>query len=96
MKKLIFLLLVPVILLPTYAIADNRTVLLNVQNMTCPVCPLTIKKALSEVNGVQHIVIDYEAKTATVQFNDSLATSDKLTAATENAGFPSTIAKQIP
>ncbi|CAG7857751.1 hypothetical protein MCAMS1_02690 [biofilm metagenome] len=96
MKKLFSLFLFPMVLIPNGVLATNRTVLLEIQNMTCPVCPLTIKKALKGVNGVQHIEIDYEAKTATVQFDDAMTTADKLAAATTNAGFPSTIAQQTP
>jgi len=39
---------------------------------------------------------DYEAKTATIPFDDAMTTTDKLIAATKGAGFPSTIAKQKP
>lgn len=96
MKKLLCLFLLPIVLISNGVMAANRSVLLEIQNMTCLVCPLTIKKALSKVNGVQRIEIDYEAKTATVQFDDAMTTTDKLIAAITDAGFPSTIAKQTP
>jgi mercuric ion binding protein len=73
--------------------AAPRTVTLDVQNMTCPVCPLTVKKALERVSGVQHVTVDYASKTATVQFDDATATADTLTAATQAAGYPSTVKK---
>jgi mercuric ion binding protein len=75
------------------ALAAPHTVTLEVQNMTCPVCPLTVKKALERVSGVQQVTVDYASKSATVQFDDAIATADKLTEATGNAGYPSTVKK---
>jgi mercuric ion binding protein len=72
-------------------VAAPRTVALNVQNMTCAVCPLTVKKALEQVSGVQQVTVDYASKTATVHFDDAAASVDKLTEATQAAGYPSTV-----
>jgi periplasmic mercuric ion binding protein len=75
------------------ALAASRTVALDVQNMTCAVCPLTVKKALERVSGVQQVKVDYANKTATVQFDDAITTADKLTEATKAAGYPATVKK---
>jgi mercuric ion binding protein len=75
------------------ALAASRTVMLDVQNMSCAVCPITVKKALEHVYGVQQVSIDYASKTATVQFDDLVTTADKLTEATKAAGYPSSIKK---
>jgi mercuric ion binding protein len=75
------------------ALAASRMVTLDVQNMTCAVCPITVKKALENVSGVQQVSIDYAGKTATVQFDDTLTTADKLMEATKTAGYPSSIKK---
>ena len=73
------------------ALAASRTVALDVQNMTCAACPLTVKKALEHVSGVQQVTVDYANKTATAQFDDTATAADKLTEATKSAGYPSTI-----
>ena len=73
------------------ALAASRTVTLDVQNMTCAVCPITVKKALEHVSGVQKATVDYESKTATVEFDDATATANQLTEATKNAGYPSSV-----
>lgn len=73
------------------ALAAPRTITLDVPNMTCPICPLTVKKALERVPGVQQVAVDYASKTATVQFDDTGATAEKLTEATKAAGYPSTV-----
>ena len=76
------------------ALAVSRTITLDIQNMTCAVCPITVKKALEHVSGVQQVKVDYANKTATVQFDDTTATADKLTEATKAAGYPSSIKKE--
>ncbi|WP_374091078.1 mercury resistance system periplasmic binding protein MerP [Methylomicrobium lacus] len=74
------------------ALAASRTVTLDVQNMTCAVCPITVKKALEHVSGVQQVTVDYASKTATVEFDDATVSSpDQLTEATKNAGYPSSV-----
>jgi len=75
------------------ALAASRTITLDVQKMTCAVCPITVKKALEHVPGVQQVSVDFGSKTATVQFDDAKATADKLTEATKVAGYPSSIKK---
>lgn len=71
--------------------AVPKTVTLNVQNMTCELCPITIRKSLLKVSGVSTVAIDYEKKTAVVTFDPDRATTNTLTQATTNAGFPSTL-----
>lgn len=93
MKKRILPLLTALAVMSGGALAASRTVTLDVQNMTCPVCPLTIKKTLKNVSGVQQVSVDYASRTATVEFDDALVTADTLTEATQNAGYPSTIKK---
>ena len=74
-------------------LSASRTVMLDVQNMTCAVCPITVKKALEHVSGVQQVKVDYAGKTVIVEFDDTVASADKLTEATKTAGYPSTIKK---
>jgi mercuric ion binding protein len=73
------------------ALAASRTVTLDVKNMTCAVCPITVKKALEGAVGVQQVSVSYADKTATVKFDDTATTADQLTGATKNAGYPSAI-----
>src|SRR5216683_2187684 len=51
--------------------AASKTVTLNVPGMTCPVCPITVKKALNKVNGVSQVEVSYEKKEARVTFDDA-------------------------
>lgn len=70
---------------------QSKTVTLDVPGMTCKFCPITIRKALKKVPGVIEAKADYETKTATVTFYPEKTTVEKLTTATKNAGYPSTL-----
>jgi mercuric ion binding protein len=59
-----------------------------IANMTCPTCPITVKKAMQGVAGVRSVSVDLEAKTATVAFDASQANLAMIAAASTNAGFP--------
>ncbi|HEV8553684.1 MAG TPA: cation transporter [Casimicrobiaceae bacterium] len=73
--------------------AATQTVVLDVQNMTCALCPITVKKSLEQVPGVVSAKVDLDKKTATVQFDPNKAAPVALVKATTNAGFPSTVHK---
>ena len=73
------------------ASAASRTVTLNVENMYCALCPLTVKTALQKVDGVEHVTVSYEETTATVTFDDSKTDTQHLTEATTKAGYPSAV-----
>lgn len=70
-----------------------ETVTLNVQNMSCAACPITIKKALEQVPGVRNVKIDFEKKTATVRLDPDHVNVASLIKATADAGFPSAVKK---
>jgi len=91
MKNKIFQLFLIFTVISGSALAASRRVTLAVQNMTCAVCPITVKKALEHVSGVQKVKVDYASRTATVEFDDSAVTVDQLIEATNSAGFPSSI-----
>ncbi|ODT85061.1 MAG: mercuric transport protein periplasmic component [Nitrosomonadales bacterium SCN 54-20] len=88
------LLLAALVALPLTALAATpKTVELNVQNMTCELCPLTVKKSLEKVPGVSAVKVDFDHKTATVSYDADKAQPEALTKATANAGYPSTVDK---
>ncbi len=71
--------------------AATQTVTLSVPGMTCPACPFTVKRALSKVEGVSKIDVAFEKREAIVTFDDSKTNIQKLTKATEDAGYPSSV-----
>ncbi|EKT4485120.1 mercury resistance system periplasmic binding protein MerP [Pseudomonas putida] len=86
------LLIAVLAVLPITALAaPPRTVTLDVQNMTCPVCPITVKKSLEKVVGVSNVQVDLAQKTATVTYDPEKTPPEALTEATTNAGYPSDV-----
>ncbi|HEJ5605378.1 MAG TPA: mercury resistance system periplasmic binding protein MerP [Thauera sp.] len=77
--------------LATPAWAAVQTVTLSVPGMTCAACPITVKKALSKVEGVNQVDVSFDKREAVVTFDDAKTTVQKLTEATTNAGYPSSI-----
>ncbi len=77
--------------LSTPAWAATQTVTLSVTGMTCAACPITIKKALNKVEGVENIKVNLEEKTALITFDDAKTNVEALLEATKNAGYPSTV-----
>lgn len=83
-----------VMLMPLASLAATpQTAVLDVQNMTCGLCPVTVKKSLEKVVGVSRAQIDFAAKTATVTFDADKVSASALVKATTDAGFPSTVRK---
>lgn len=72
--------------------AAARTTTLNVSNMTCATCPITVKHALMKVKGVTRALVDFERKQAVVSFDDAVTTPAALIKATTDAGYPSSVA----
>lgn len=73
--------------------ATPQTAVLDVQNMTCELCPVTVKKSLQKVPGVSQARIDFARKTATVTFDADKTNAMALIKATTDAGYPSTVRK---
>src|SRR5258708_26344604 len=76
------------------ALAATKTVPLDVPSMTCPVCPITVKKALTAVPGVSKTDVIYAKREAVVTYDDAKTTVAALTKATTDAGYPSTVKGQ--
>jgi mercuric ion binding protein len=71
--------------------ADPRTVTLGVEHMTCAACPITVRKALSQVAGVSASTVDMKAHTATITLDPTRTTPEALAMAVSNAGFPARV-----
>ena len=71
--------------------AASQTAIFDVQNMTCSLCPVTVKKAFQQVPGVEDAKVDFDHKTATVKYDPAKADTAALVKATTDAGFPATV-----
>lgn len=93
MKNVMFQIAVAVATLSFNAQAAVRTVTLDVANMSCITCPLTVKTALKRVPGVVDASVDFKLKQARVTFDDSQANVQALEKASTDVGFPATASK---
>jgi mercuric ion binding protein len=71
--------------------AGSKTVTLTVSNMTCVTCPITVKMALTKVEGVSKAAVDFDKKEAVVTFDDAKTNAAALVKATTDAGYPSAV-----
>jgi mercuric ion binding protein len=90
MKKLLCA-AVAVFVLASPVWAGSKTVTLTVSNMTCVTCPLTVKMALTKVEGVSKAAVDFDKKEAVVTFDDAKTNAAALVKATTDAGYPSAV-----
>jgi len=73
------------------AMAAQKTVVLSVPSMNCAACPITVRKALEKVPGVQSVKATLEPPEAVVTYDDAKVGVDRLTEATKQAGYPSSV-----
>ncbi len=78
-------------LVSSTALAAVQTITLSVPGMDCPVCPITVKKALEKVDGVKKANVEFKSREAKVTYDAAITTPDKLMKATTDAGYPSTL-----
>lgn len=71
--------------------AATAVVTLAVENMTCSLCPYTVRKSLQQVEGVVEAQVDFDNKTATVVYDPQKTGAAALIQATSHAGYPSSL-----
>lgn len=77
-------------LLAQPAIAAERSATFSIANMSCALCPITVKSAISQVPGVIAVEVDGDLAQAIVSYEDTQATTAAIAAASTNAGYPAT------
>lgn len=71
--------------------ATPKSVVLDVRNMTCPTCNITIEKALGKTPGVTRTQVDLKSATVTVNFDAELTSAPALAHVVTEAGFPAKV-----
>jgi len=80
--------LVSSMMLAPAAWAGERTVTFAVDNMTCASCPYIVKGSMAAVPGIAKVDVSFQAKTATVTFDDTKTNPTAIATASMNAGYP--------
>ena len=70
------------------AATASQTATFAIENMTCALCPVTVRKAMEGVSGVKSVSVDFEQKTATVVFDPRVTDTVAIAAASTEAGYP--------
>jgi mercuric ion binding protein len=74
--------------LSAVAAEPPRTAILEVQNMTCATCPLTVQQVLKRQPGVVDAKAEMKTATARVSFDPAKNTPERLARAVTEAGYP--------
>ena len=76
--------------------AAEKTVVLDVKNADCVLCPPIVKQSLLRVSGVKEVKVSQANQMAnfmaTIVFDDAVTNEVALIAATTNAGYPAHVA----
>lgn len=68
-------------------VANLQTAHFNIEGMTCAIgCAKTIQEELSALDGVDNAIVDFDKKLATVTFDKTIQTPEKLTKVVEATG----------
>ncbi len=68
----------------------EQTAKYSIENMTCKMCDITIRKSMEKVDGVIKATVDYDTKTAVVIFNPEKTDIKTIGMASTNAGYKAT------
>ncbi|MEQ8693139.1 MAG: cation transporter [Pseudomonadales bacterium] len=72
-------------------VTEAQTRVFAIENMTCAACPFTVKKAMTRVEGVKEVSINFDAKTATAIFDPAIVRVEDIAAASTNVGYPASL-----
>ncbi len=70
-----------------YVSASEKTVNIDIEGMTCPLCTMTIKKNLKKQPGVQKAKVRLNTHTATVTYETEQIETSRLLKAIEAVGY---------
>lgn len=72
---------------------ELKRAVLDVPSMNCPLCPLTVRKALEQIPGVIEARATYEPKRAEVTYDPDKVSPETLAKALGDAGYPAKVHK---
>lgn len=74
--------------------AQTKQVTLDVKNMTCASCFITIKGSLKKLDGVKDIKLTMKPPQAVITYDPTKTTTEDLAKTITNAGYPSKVVKK--
>ncbi|MDN5566729.1 MAG: cation transporter [Psychrobacter sp.] len=70
----------------------NQTRIINIEGMTCGGCVASVHTATADIDGLDNISVELADNQATVTFDDSKTSAEKIAAAIDEAGFDASVA----
>ena len=67
------------------------TVTLDIPNISCNHCVMTVKQALEGVDGVEQAKVDLDAGSAVVEYDDGRTEPAALASVVSEEGYPATV-----
>jgi len=71
-------------------LVTEQTAKYSIENMTCKMCDITIRKSMEKVDGVIKATVDYDTKTALVIFDPQKTDIETIGMASTNVGYKAT------
>lgn len=65
----------------------TTTTQLRVMDFDCPTCASTVERALSNVDGVQHVEVHYTTGRIVIEYDDNVVDPDDFEQTIENQGY---------
>ena len=69
----------------------NQTRIISIEGMTCGGCVASVHTATADIDGLENISIELADNQATVTFDDSKTSAEKIAAAIDDAGFDAAV-----
>lgn len=94
LKAIRFTLTASLLLAAGSALAAERTIVLDVENVGCITCAPIVKAAIGNVAGVSSVTVVEEelgSAVATVTYDDELVAPEALAQASTDAGYPALV-----
>ena len=85
-KRLLIVFIFLYLATAVYTEAAEHSIIVAVKGMTCPVCPVAVKKSLSAIEGVKSVKVSLEEKKAWLTVSESV-TDDMIIEALKATGM---------
>lgn len=94
--KLMYILMLFMLLVPVTVMAAEEQVVIDIQGMTCKLCPIAIKKSLAGIDGVTKVKVSFEEKKSWLTVEESVSDEQLLKAITKAGAYKGKIVERTP
>ncbi|MBP2280343.1 copper ion binding protein [Psychrobacter sp. PL15] len=70
----------------------HQTRIIKIDGMTCAKCVESVHSVTGDIDGLISLTVELPTNQATVTFDDSLTSAEKIAAAIEDAGYETEVA----